>query len=109
MGVSWGALAGAFLAPFMYSLYWKKVTKASCYVCFTFGSVLMVLNMFLRPYFPAIMKSPINSGAIAMIAGLVIVPIVSLLTKKPEDGLVEETFACYEKKVPVTQKTSLEG
>ena len=109
MGVSWGALAGAFLAPFMYSLYWKKVTKASCCVCFTFGSVLMVLNMFLRPYFPAIMKSPINSGAIAMIAGLVIVPIVSLLTKKPEDGLVEETFACYEKKVPVTQKTSLEG
>ena len=28
MGVSWGALAGSFLAPFMYSLYSKKVTKA---------------------------------------------------------------------------------
>ena len=26
MGVSWGALAGAFLAPFMYGLYWKKTT-----------------------------------------------------------------------------------
>ena len=24
MGISWGALAGSFLAPFMYSLYWKK-------------------------------------------------------------------------------------
>ena len=36
MGVSWGALAGAFLAPFMYALYSKKVTKASCWVCFIF-------------------------------------------------------------------------
>lgn len=109
MGVSWGALAGAFLAPFMYSLYWKNTTKASCYVSFTFGSLLMILNMFFRPYFPAIMKSPINSGAIAMFAGLVIVPIVSFITKRPDSTLVEETFACYEKKVPVTQKTSLEG
>ncbi len=25
MGISWGALAGAFLAPFMYGLYWKGV------------------------------------------------------------------------------------
>ena len=109
MGVSWGALAGAFLAPFMYSLYWKNTTKASCYVSFTFGSLLMILNMFFRPYFPAIMKSPINSGAIAMFAGLVIVPIVSFITKRPDSTLVEETFDCYEKKVPVTQKTSLEG
>ncbi|WP_318687770.1 sodium:solute symporter family transporter [Treponema sp.] len=109
MGVSWGALAGAFLAPFMYSLYWKNTTKASCYVSFTFGSLLMILNMFFRPYFPAIMKSPINSGAIAMFAGLVIVPIVSFITKRSDSTLVEETFACYEKKVPVTQKTSLEG
>jgi len=28
MGISWGALAGAFLAPFMYGLYWKGVTRA---------------------------------------------------------------------------------
>ena len=40
MGVSWGALAGSFLAPFMYSLYSKKVTKASCWVCFLFSSIL---------------------------------------------------------------------
>ena len=30
MGVSWGALAGAFLAPFLYGLYWKRTTKAAC-------------------------------------------------------------------------------
>ncbi len=108
MGVSWGALAGAFLAPFLYSLYWKKTTKTACYVSFIFGSVLMILNMLIRGKFPVIMQSPINAGVIAMVAGLVIVPIVSLFTRKPDAALVESTFACYEKKVPVAQKTSLE-
>ncbi len=107
MGVSWGALAGAFLAPFLYALYSKRVTKVSCWVCFIFSCVLMTANIFFRPMFPAIMQSPINSGAIAMLAGLVIVPVVSLFTKKPDKELVDEAFACYEKKTQVSQKTSL--
>ena len=107
MGVSWGALAGAFLAPFLYSLYSKKVTKASCWVCFLFGSILMVANIFWKSYFPAIIQSPINCGAIAMLAGLVIVPVVSLFTPKPDKALVENAFACYEKETMVPQKTSL--
>ena len=36
MGISWGALAGAFLAPFLYGLYWKRVSVASVWVCFGF-------------------------------------------------------------------------
>lgn len=107
MGVSWGALAGSFLAPFMYSLYSKKVTKASCWVCFLFSSVLMIANIFFRPSFPAIMQSPINCGAIAMLVGLVIVPVVSLFTPKPDQKLVDNAFACYEVKTEVAQKTAL--
>ena len=107
MGVSWGALAGSFLAPFLFSLYSKKVTKISCWVCFLFSSVLMVANIFWKASFPAIMQSPINCGAIAMLAGLVIVPVVSLITPKPDKTLVENAFACYEKETMVPQKTSL--
>lgn len=107
MGVSWGALAGSFLAPFMYSLYSKRVTKASCWVCFLFSSILMLANIFFRSSFPTILQSPINCGAIAMLVGLVIVPIVSLVTPKPDGTLVDESFACYEKKTEVTQKTAL--
>jgi len=107
MGVSWGALAGAFLAPFLYGLYWKKTTKAACWVSFVFGSVLMVLNMLARPAFPTLLQSPINCGAFAMIAGLVIVPVVSLFTPKPDTAFVDEAFACYDVKVPVSQKRSL--
>lgn len=107
MGVSWGALAGAFLAPFLYSLYWKKTTKAACWVCFLFGSILMVANMVVRPMFPVLLQSPINCGAFAMIAGLLIVPVVSVLTPKPEADRVDDIFACYDKEIMVEQKTSL--
>ena len=107
MGVSWGALAGSFLAPFMYALYAKWVTKASCWVSFLFSSVLMIANIFLRPSFPEIMQSPINCGAIAMLAGLVIVPVVSLFTPKPDKGLVNNSFACYEEKTEVAKKVAL--
>ena len=107
MGVSWGALAGSFLAPFMYALYAKWVTKASCWVSFLFSSVLMIANIFLRPSFPEIMQSPINCGAIAMLAGLVIVPVVSLFTPKPDKGLGDNSFACYEEKTEVAKKVAL--
>ena len=107
MGVSWGALAGSFLAPFLYSLYTKKVTKASCWVCFLFSSVLMVANIFFGSHFPVILRSPINCGAIAMLVGLIIVPIVSLVTPKPDKALVDNAFACYEKETTVAQKTAL--
>ncbi len=107
MGVSWGALAGSFLAPFMYSLYSKRVTKAACWVCFIFSSVLMLANIFFNSSFPAIMQSPINCGAIAMLAGLIIVPVVSLFTPKPDKELVDSAFSCYDKETTVDQKTAL--
>ena len=107
MGVSWGALAGAFLAPFLYGLYWKKTTAAACWVSFLFGSIVMILNMLIRSSFPPILQSPINCGAFCMIAGLVIVPIVSIFTKKPDKTMVDEAFSCYDIKVKVSQKRSL--
>lgn len=108
MGVSWGALAGAFLAPFLYGLYWKKTTKLACWVSFIFGAGIMLVNLFARDVFPVILQSPINCGAFAMLAGLIIVPIVSLITPKPDKKLVDDAFDCYEKKVPASQKNSLD-
>lgn len=97
MGVSWGALAGAFLAPFIYSLYWKGVTKAAVIVNFIFGSGIMLANMLAKPLFPTILQSPINCGAFTMLAGLVIVPVVSLLTPKLKKEKTKEVFSCYDK------------
>ncbi|MBR7131977.1 MAG: sodium/solute symporter [Clostridia bacterium] len=107
MGISWGALAGAFLAPFLFGLYWKRATKLSVWASFIFGSGIMILNMVARSAFPAILQSPINCGVIAMLAGLVIVPVVSLITPKPSREQTNEMFACYEKQVVVKSKESL--
>ena len=107
MGISWGALAGSFLAPFLFSLYWKRTTRASCWASFAFGSGLMLVNMFARASLPAIMRSPINCGALAMLAGFVIVPVVSVLTRAPDRRFTDALFACYERPRQVAAKTAL--
>ena len=103
MGISWGALAGAFLAPFLYGLYWKKVTKLSVWACFITGVGITVSNMFFN-----YLSSPIVAGALAMIAGLAVVPLVSLITPKMKQEKVEEIFTCYNKVVEVPKKMYLE-
>lgn len=103
MGISWGALAGAFLAPFMYGLYWKKVTKAAVWASFASGVLITVANMFFK-----FIESPINAGAVAMVAGLIIVPVVSLITPKMKKEKVDEIFSCLEETVVVHKKSSIE-
>ena len=97
MGISWGALAGAFLAPYLLGLYSKKITKAGAWASFAFSSTLMIANMLFRPHFPKLLQSPINCGAIAMLAGFVIVIAVSAFTKKPDAKFVDEAFECLKK------------
>ena len=118
MGVSWGALAGAFLAPFLYGLYWKKTTKIACIVCFFWGCGIAVLQMVVSlakidvttwgPILGYIFKSSINSGVIAMVGGLIIVPIVSLFTKKPSESETNKLFDAYEEKREVPAKEALD-
>ncbi|HJA70768.1 MAG TPA: sodium:solute symporter [Candidatus Lachnoclostridium stercoravium] len=102
MGISWGALAGAFLAPFLYGLYWKRVTRAAVWASFASGIGITVSNMFLN-----FIQSSINAGALAMAVGLVLVPLVSLITPKPEPDEVASIFSCYEDAVPATTKRVL--
>ena len=107
MGVSWGALAGSFLAPFLFALYWKGTTKAACWVSFIFGSGLMLVNMFARSSLPAIIRSPINCGAIAMLAGFVIVPLVSVLSRAPDRRFTDRLFECYDRPRQTAAKRAL--
>ena len=109
MGVSWGALAGAFLAPFLYGLYMKRTSKAAVWVSFVFGAGIMTVNLFARGAFPAWLQSPINCGAFAMLAGMVIVPLVSFVTPKPDRAIVDSAFAGYDVEVVVSAKESLGG
>jgi SSS family solute:Na+ symporter len=107
MGISWGALAGAFLGPFLYGLYWKRTSKASIWVCFGFSTVVMIANMVAKPLFPELLQSPIHCGVFCMVAGLLIVPIVSLFTKAPDQAHIEQVFSCYDKKVVVSASEAI--
>lgn len=118
MGVSWGALAGAFLAPFLYGLYWKGITKTATVVCFVWGCGIALFQLVVSlagidvtgwgPVLGYIFQSSINSGVIAMVGGLVIVPAVSLFTRKQSREELGEIFACYEETVTTTKKKSLQ-
>ena len=90
MGISWGALAGAFLAPFMLGLYWRGVTRLSVWACFVWGVGITVVNMVLgNPI------NPINCGAIAMLGGFPVVWLASLVTPKMSAQMVGRIFECY--------------
>ena len=73
MAVSWGALAGAFLAPFLYGLYSKKTTKAAVWFSYIYGVGIMVLYLlytfWLKEYFtlPAFWASPLPMSRTATI------------------------------------------
>ncbi|MBR1683819.1 MAG: sodium:solute symporter [Clostridia bacterium] len=115
MGVSWGALAGSFLAPFMYGLYWKKTTKASVWASYVFGVGVTIFELvvlttgktFTSPFMAYFFASPINAGVLAMVGGLIIVPIVSLLTPKMSSKDVDPMFTCYDTKVSVRAAENL--
>jgi len=120
MGISWGAISGAFIGPFFFGLYWKKTTKASVYASFISGIIISVVGLalslagvdakiqsesagFTIRWFD--FADSIYMGVLAMILSFIIVPIVSSFTNKPEN--VDEIFKCYSHKVIVTSDVAL--
>ena len=113
MSISWGARAGSFLAPFLWGLFSKKISKASVIVCFIWGVGVTLVHTacFSMGWFPELVESvsnlgwklnimsPLNCGAFTMLTSLIICPLVSLLTIKndsKEVACAEEAFKCYE-------------
>lgn len=77
MSFSWGTLSGAFLAPFVFGLYWRKTTRAGAAAGMLVGALVSILTPLLH-----IVPSTVYGGVCAMAASLIVVPAVSLLTQK---------------------------
>ena len=116
MGVSWGALAGAFLAPFLYGLYNRKTTKAAVVVSFVYGVGLEIVQLLVSlgavkfaagSFLSFVFTNSLYSGVFAMVGGLILVPIVSLLTQKTRPEGTDEMFACYQGTTTVEVTDSL--
>ena len=112
MSISWGALAGAFIAPFMWGLYMKNITKAAVWTSFVCGVGLTVAHMFYFTFGKHTLTigglavhSPINAGAVVMILDIILVPLVSLFTRKPDSAHVDEVFSCMDKAAEKTPET----
>ena len=115
MGISWGALAGAFLAPFLYGLYWKKTTRPAVWASFGFGVSIMLLQLVLSlckaipesGFFHFVFQNSLYTGVVAMLCGLVIVPVVSLCTQKRKPENTDAIFDCYNVEVKVKATSAL--
>jgi SSS family solute:Na+ symporter len=86
MSLSWGAVSGAFAAPYILGLYSKRVTKAGAYAGLIGGLIVEITLFFLLPG-----RSPL-AASIAIIAPFLIVPAVSMFTKPPEARIIEKAF-----------------
>ncbi len=102
MSFSWGVVSGCFIGPYLWSLFSKKTTKAGAYAgmiagLVTVGSITLILTI-TSGFSVAAQNSP-EMGVLAMAVSLIIVPIVSALTRKKvgkeETERVEELFNCY--------------
>lgn len=98
MSLSWGALAGSFLGPFLLGLFWKGATQASVWASMIFGVGFNVANLIWG------FTSPPVAGALAIVLSLVIVPVVSIVTPKLKKSLVDEIFSCYDERVQIVVK-----
>lgn len=87
-------------------------------ICFFWGCGIALLQLFVTlggvdvtgwgMVLGYIFKSSINSGVIAMVGGLVLVPVISLFTKKQDGEELGKIFACYDEMVTITKKSSLQ-
>lgn len=85
MSLSWGVVAGSFLAPFLYGLLWRGTTRLGAWA----GLLAGFLTALIPPLVLGTSVAAV-SGVAAMLLGLVVVPVVSTLTRStlpPEETL----------------------
>ena len=97
MSFSWGVVSGCFIGPYIWGLFSKKITKIGAYAgilsgLLTVGGATLVISL-QSGFSAAAAKSP-EMGVAAMAVSMVIVPLVSALTKNKEEDAqrVEELF-----------------
>ena len=100
MSFSWGVVSGCFIGPYIWGLFSKKITKIGAYAgmisgLLTVGGATLVISLTSN-FSAAAAKSP-EMGVAAMAVSMIVVPVVSALTKKKDEQRVEEIFECYNK------------
>jgi SSS family solute:Na+ symporter len=87
MSLSWGVVSGAFAAPYIYGLYWKRATKVGAYAGLFSGLIIDIVLFFVL----GASRSPL-AASIAITVPFIIVPLVSLCTAPPDKAILERAF-----------------
>ncbi|HNX90813.1 MAG TPA: sodium transporter, partial [Candidatus Omnitrophota bacterium] len=87
MSLSWGAIAGAFMAPYVYGLFWKRGTLLGAKAGMVSGLATSVILFFVL----GSARAPM-AASIAMIVPFIVMPIVSVCTKPPEAHVIHKAF-----------------
>lgn len=98
MSFSWGVVSGCFIGPYIWGLFSKKITKIGAYAGMLAGLLTVGITTFiitLTDSFAAAAKLSPEMGVAAMAVSLVVVPLVSLITKNKDKQRVDEIFECY--------------
>ena len=93
MALSWGVVAGCFLGPFVWGLFWRRVSAASVWATFVFALAFMGGLGYHYASDPATAGYVPVLAALTMVASLVITPLVSLVTPAPAESRVAAAFA----------------
>ena len=98
MSFSWGLVSGCFIGPYIWGLFSKKITKIGAYAgilsgLLTVGISTLVISLN-SGFSAAAAKSP-EMGVAAMAISMIIVPLVSALTKVKDTERVDQIFECY--------------
>lgn len=85
MSISWGAVAGSFIAPYLWGLYWRRGNRWGA-----LASMLTGLGISLSGSFAFGFQSSVLPlvGSFAMIVPLCVFPLVSILTGGEEHASV---------------------
>lgn len=89
MALSWGTVAGSFLAVYVYGLFWDGITKAGAWAGVLSGLAISVGFSFYYKLDGSLIPT---IGAAAMVVPLVIVPIVSVLTPKFSEEHLQKVY-----------------
>ncbi|MBQ9115114.1 MAG: sodium:solute symporter family protein [Clostridia bacterium] len=94
MSLSWGTMAGCFIGPYIYGLYWKKANKYGTYASITACLLITIILIFVfgdmtgGDTFISLLKLGIKKspmiGVFCMGSSLIITPVASIVGERIE-------------------------
>ncbi|RYD01371.1 hypothetical protein N752_30725 [Desulforamulus aquiferis] len=89
MAISWGTVAGAFLAPYLFGLFWPGATAKGAWIASLTGLSIPLIAAYFIKLDPGMLPT---AGSAAMLVPLLVLPVISMVTEKLPGKHLEQIF-----------------